>query len=173
MTLSDFDASGRKRPLAIAGSVFEVEVDTVIAAVGQAPDTECFRSNGFKFDSSGAFRVDPENLAAGSGGIFAGGDNVRGPASAVEAMADGQKGAMAIDKLLGGDGKLPNAYRDKLKTLKVSYDEEAYADERPRVENPALPLSDRYRNFKEVETGYTARLAVEEAKRCLHCYRQE
>ena len=63
MTLSDFDASGRKRPLAIAGSEFEVEVDTVIAAVGQAPDTECFRSNGFKFDSSGAFLVDPETLA--------------------------------------------------------------------------------------------------------------
>ena len=38
---------------------------------------------------------------------------------------------------------------------------------------PTLPLSDRYHNFKEVETGYTARLAVEEAKRCLHCYRQE
>jgi NADH-quinone oxidoreductase subunit F len=173
MTLSDFDVSGRKRPLAIAGSEFEVEVDTVIAAVGQAPDTDCFRSNGFKFDSSGAFLVDPENLAAGSGAIFAGGDNVRGPASAVEAIADGQKGAMAIDKLLGGDGKLPSVYRDQLKTIKVSYDEEAYSEERPRVENPTLPLSDRYHNFKEVETGYTARLAVEEAKRCLHCYRQE
>jgi NADH-quinone oxidoreductase subunit F len=165
--------SGRKRPLAIGGSEFEVEVDTVIAAVGQTPDTECFQNNGFKFDSSGAFLVDPESLAAGAGGVFAGGDNVRGPASAVEAIADGQKGAMAIDKLLGGDGKLTNAYRDGLKTMKVSYDEEAYSEERPRVEIPVLPLSDRYHNFKEVETGYTARLAVEEAKRCLHCYRQE
>jgi hypothetical protein len=80
---------------------------------------------------------------------------------------------MAIDKLLGGDGNLPNAYRDKLKILKVSYDEEAYAEEHPRVAMPAVPLTDRYHNFKEVETGYTARLAVEEAKRCLHCYRQE
>jgi NADH-quinone oxidoreductase subunit F len=173
MTLSDFDSSGRKRPLAIAGSEFEVEVDTIIAAVGQVPDTECFRSNGFKFDSSGAFLVDPDTLAAGTQGVFAGGDSVRGPASAVEAMGDGQKAAMAIDKLLGGDGKLPNAYRDKLKTLKVSYDEEAYAEEHLRVAVPTAPLSDRYHNFKEVETGYTARLAVEEAKRCLHCYRQE
>jgi len=173
MTLSDFDSSGRKRPLAIAGSEFEVEVDTVIAAIGQVPDTECFRSNGFKFDSSGAFLVDSDTLATGTQGIFAGGDSVRGPASAVEAMGDGQKAAMAIDNLLGGDGKLPNAYRDKLKVLKVSYDEEAYAEEHPRVAMPAVPLTDRYRNFKEVETGYTARLAVEEAKRCLHCYRQE
>ncbi len=173
MTLGDFDSSGRKRPLAIAGSEFEVEVDTVIAAVGQVPDTECFRSNGFKFDSSGAFRVDQETLAAGTHGIFAGGDSVRGPGSAVEAMGDGQKAAMAIDKLLGGDGRLPNAYRDKLKTLKVSYDEEPYAEEHPRVAVPAVPLTDRYHNFREVETGYTARLAVEEAKRCLHCYRQE
>jgi NADPH-dependent glutamate synthase beta subunit-like oxidoreductase len=57
MVLSDFDSSGRKRPVPIAGSEFEIEVDTVIAAIGQVPDTECFRSNGFRFDSSGAFIV--------------------------------------------------------------------------------------------------------------------
>jgi len=57
--------------------------------------------------------------------------------------------------------------------MKVNYDEESYAEERPRVPMPELPLTDRYRNFKEVERGYTARLAVEEAKRCLHCYRKE
>jgi NADH-quinone oxidoreductase subunit F len=173
MSLSDFDSSGRKRPLAIAGSEFEVDVDTVIAAIGQIPDTGCFRGNGFQFDSSGAFLVDPETLGTATPGIFAGGDAVRGPASAVEAIGDGQKVAMAIDRFLGGDGKLSNAHRDRLKALKVSYDEEAYLEEHPRVAMPSLPLTDRYRNFKEVESGYTARLAVEEAKRCLHCYRQE
>jgi NADH-quinone oxidoreductase subunit F len=173
MTLSDFDQSGRKRPIPIAGSEFEVDVNTVIAAIGQIPDTEGFRGNGFKFDSSGAFQVDPATLATGTPGIYAGGDNVRGPASAVEAMGDGQKAAMAIDKFLGGDGQLANVFRDGLRNLKVSFDEEAYAEERPRMEMPAVPLTDRYHNFKEVELGYTARLAVEEAKRCLHCYRQE
>ena len=173
MVLSDFDQSGRKRPVPITGSEFEVDVDTVIAAIGQVPDTECFRSNGFKFDSSGAFLTDPDTLATAVAGIFSGGDSARGPASAVEAMADGQKAAMAIDKLLGGDGRLPNRYRDRLKGTKVSYDEEAYADEHPRLAMPEVPLTDRYRNFKEVEMGYTARVAVEEAKRCLHCYRQE
>jgi NADH-quinone oxidoreductase subunit F len=173
MVLSDFDPSGRKRPVPITGSEFEVEVDTVIAAIGQVPDTECFRSNGFKFDSSGAFLTDPETLATGVPGIFSGGDSVRGPASAVEATGDGQKAAMAIDRLLGGDGRLPNKYRDRLKGTKVSYDEEAYADEHPRLAMSEVPLTDRYHNFKEVERGYTARLAVEEAKRCLHCYRQD
>jgi NADH-quinone oxidoreductase subunit F len=173
MVLSDFDQSGRKRPVPITGSEFEVDVDTVIAAIGQVPDTECFRSNGFKFDSSGAFLTDPDTLATAVAGIFSGGDSARGPASAVEAMADGQKAAMAIDKLLGGDGRLPNRYRDRLKGTKVSYDEEAYAEEHPRLAMPEVPLTDRYRNFKEVEMGYTARVAVEEAKRCLHCYRQE
>jgi NADPH-dependent glutamate synthase beta subunit-like oxidoreductase len=173
MVLSDFDQSGRKRPVPISGSEFEIDVDTVIAAIGQVPDTECFRSNGFKFDSSGAFLTDPETLATGISGIFSGGDSVRGPASAVEAMADGQKAAMAIDKLLGGDGRLPNKYRDRLKETRVSYDEEAYAEEHPRLAMPEVPLTDRYHNFKEVEMGYTARSAVEEAKRCLHCYRQE
>lgn len=173
MVLSDFDPSGRKRPIAIAGSEFEVDVDTVIAAIGQFPDTECFRGNGFRFDSRGAFLVVPENLATGTPGVFAGGDNVRGPASAVEAIADGQKAARAIDKFLGGDGLLPNTYRERLKGIKVSYNEEAYAEEHPRISVPQIPLTDRYHNFREVEVGYTTRLAVEEAKRCLHCYRQE
>jgi len=173
MVMSDFDKSGRKRPVPITGSEFEMDVDTVIAAIGQVPDTGSFRGNGFKFDSSGAFIVNPESLATMTSGVFAGGDSVRGPASAVEAIADGQKAAMAIDKLLGGDGLLPNAYRDRLKEMKVSYDEEAYAEERPRVPIPEVPLTDRYHNFKEVEMGYTTRFAVEEAKRCLHCYRQE
>jgi len=173
MVLSDFDKSGRKRPVPITGSEFEINVDTVIAAIGQVPDTGSFNGNGFKFDSSGAFIVNPESLATRSPGVFAGGDSVRGPASAVEAIADGQKVAMSIDKLLGGDGSLPNAYRDRLKEMKVSYDEEAYAEERSRVPLPEVPLSDRYHNFKEVEMGYTTRFAVEEAKRCLHCYRQE
>ena len=117
--------------------------------------------------------TDPETLATGVPGIFSVGDSVRGPASAVEAMADGQKAATAIDRLLGGDGRLPNKYRDRLKGTKVSYDEEAYADEHPRLAMPEAPLTDRYHNFREVEMGYTARLAVEEAKRCLHCYRPE
>jgi len=117
--------------------------------------------------------VDAETLATGVPGVFAGGDSMRGPASAVEAMADGQKAAMAIDRLLGGDGLLPNKHRDRLKGIRVSFDEEAYAEERQRAAMPEVPLTDRYHNFKEVEIGYTARLAVEEAKRCLHCYRQE
>jgi len=68
---------------------------------------------------------------------------------------------------------LPNAFRDDLKKMKVSYDEEAYSEEHPRAPLPEASLTDRYHNFKEVEIGYTARSAVEEAKRCLHCYRQE
>ena len=68
---------------------------------------------------------------------------------------------------------MPNSFRDQLKGLKVSFDEEAYSEEHPRIEMPVASLSDRYHNFKVVEMGYSARLAVEEAKRCLHCYRQE
>jgi NADH-quinone oxidoreductase subunit F len=173
MALSEFDLSGRKRPQPIAGSEFEMDVDTVIAAIGQAPDTEGFRVNGFRFNSNGAFVVDPETLATGEEAVFAGGDGRLGPASAVEAIADGQKAAKAIDRLLGGDGLLPDHYRGRLKAMKVTYDEESYTEERPRVPMPELALTDRYRNFKEVERGYTARLAVEEAKRCLHCYRKE
>ncbi len=54
--------------------------------------------------------------------------------------------------------------------MRVSYNEEEYQKERKREEMPMLPLSERYKNFKEVVLGYNAKAAVEEAKRCLHCY---
>jgi hypothetical protein len=66
-----------------------------------------------------------------------------------------------------------NAYRDELVKTIVSYDETEYQKERNRSEMPHLPLTKRYRNFNEVVLGYQAHAAVEEAKRCLHCYLRE
>jgi hypothetical protein len=91
----------------------------------------------------------------------------------VEAVADGKNAAMAIDVYLGGDGLAMNAFRDELVKMIVSYDETEYQKERERSEMPHLPLAKRYRNFNEVVLGYQAQAAVEEAKRCLHCYLRE
>ncbi|HQO64741.1 MAG TPA: hypothetical protein PK528_14115, partial [Syntrophorhabdus sp.] len=116
---------------------------------------------------------DKYTLSAGKEGFYAAGDNVRGPASVVEAVADGKKAAMAIDVHFGGDGLAPNAFRDELITMVVSYDEAEYQKERKRMEMSHLPLAKRFRNFNEVALGYQANAAVEEAKRCLHCYLRE
>jgi NADH-quinone oxidoreductase subunit F len=91
----------------------------------------------------------------------------------VEAVADGKNAAMAIDVYLGGDGIAPNAFREELLKTIVSYDETEYQKERKRSEMPHLPLAKRYTNFNEVVIGYQTNAAVEEAKRCLHCYLRE
>jgi hypothetical protein len=55
----------------------------------------------------------------------------------------------------------------------VSYNEADYQQEKNRSDMPHLPLAKRYRNFNEVVLGYQTNAAVEEAKRCLHCYLRE
>ena len=87
-----------------------------------------------------------------------------GPAIVVEAIADGKKSAMAIDKYLGGDGVFESAFRDELLGLAPTYDVEEYQKERERVQSPHIALSARYKNFNEVVLAYPVKMAVEEAK---------
>ncbi len=170
MSLGKFDRSGRRTPQAIVGSEFVVDADLIIAAIGQTPDLSYLNGDGIAVTKGGTIEVSGKSLATAREGVFAGGDTVRGPASAVEAIADGKNAALAIDRLLGGDGEALNAFRNDLVTLKVTYDEAAYQKEMGKVPMPHLPLSRRNRNFNEVVLGYDTTMAVEEAKRCLHCY---
>ncbi len=173
MSLGKFDKSGRRSPQAIEGSEFVVDADLVIAAIGQSPDLSYLNGDGVKITKNNTIEVDKYTLSAGKEGFYAAGDNVRGPASVVEAVADGKKAAMAIDVYLGGDGELSNAFRDELVSMVVSYDETEYQKERKRSGMSHLPFAKRYRNFNEVVLGYQTDAAVEEAKRCLHCYLRE
>jgi NADH-quinone oxidoreductase subunit F len=173
MSLGEFDAGGRRKPSQIEGSEFTLDVNTVIAAIGQIPDTSYVNGGGIKTAKNGTIEVDLTTLATAKTGIFAAGDNVRGPASVVQAIADGKESARSIDKHLGGDGIFAPSSRDDLVAMRASYNEEAYQKERMREEIPALPLSERYKSFKEVVLGYPVKMAVEEAKRCLHCYIRE
>ncbi|MCK9226558.1 MAG: FAD-dependent oxidoreductase [Syntrophorhabdaceae bacterium] len=170
MFLGQFDSGGRRRPEAIKGSEFTVDADMIIAAIGQVPDLSWMNGDGIKADKAGTVEVNIKTLATAAEGIFAAGDNVRGPATVVEAVGDGKNAAMEIDKFLGGDGIAPNAFHDELITMTVTYDEAEYQREIGKAKMPHLPLAKRDRNFNEVVLGYDNRAAVEEAKRCLHCY---
>lgn len=173
MSLGEFDAGGRRKPIPIEGSEFTIPVETVIAAIGQVPDTSYLNGDGIKVARNGTIEVDTKSLSTAKTGVFAAGDNVRGPASVVEAISDGKKSARSIDIYLGGDGVIAPSYREQLLSVRVSYNEEEYQKERDREEIPQLPLTERYRSFKEVVLGYPLKKAIEEAKRCLHCYARE
>ena len=100
MELGEPDASGRRRPIAIEGSEFVLDVDTVIMALGTSPNP-LIRSTtpGLDTNRKGGLIVD-ENEMTTRTGVFAGGDAVTGAATVLLAMGAGKKGAAAIDAYL-------------------------------------------------------------------------
>jgi NADPH-dependent glutamate synthase beta subunit-like oxidoreductase len=100
--LGEPDASGRRRPLPVEGSRFEIPADTVISAVGQQPDYEAV-SRGLPLEDKPVV-IDPETMLTPLEGVFAAGDFLHGPTTVVEAMASGRKAARAVDAYLSRDG---------------------------------------------------------------------
>ncbi|MGN1307739.1 MAG: NADPH-dependent glutamate synthase [Faecousia sp.] len=97
MELGEPDASGRRRPIEIAGSEFELPVDTVIMALGTSPNP-LIRSTtpGLETNKKGCLIVNEENMTTREG-VYAGGDAVTGAATVILAMGAGKKAAAAID----------------------------------------------------------------------------
>ena len=103
MELGEPDASGRRRPIPIKGSEFDIELDVVISAIGQKTGLSFLgKESGIEITKQGAIAIDPLTLATTRPGVFAGGDAVTGPYVAIGAMAAGKKAAVSIDKYLRG-----------------------------------------------------------------------
>ncbi len=168
--LSKLDASGRGRPVPIAGSEFSVPIDTLIVTIGDEPDIDYIASMGIESTSQGTLRVDPQTLATNRPGVFAGGDVVTGPDTVVDAIAAGKKAALMIRRFLNGEElKQPAAARRPQQYVEpCTLSEEELATIR-RAEPPLLPIELRRRSFSEVELGLSETDAVREAKRCLRC----
>jgi NADPH-dependent glutamate synthase beta subunit-like oxidoreductase/Fe-S oxidoreductase len=168
--LGEPDACGRCCPLPVAGSEFALEVDTVIMAVGQTADFSFF-GPGLAFDTATIYRLtaDPVTLKTQIPGVFAGGDLVTGPKSAVEAFAAGRRAALALHCHLEGQ-PLP----EKLPPL-TSRDTNLIADTTnfapaPRQVMPDLSGPERSAQpDAEVELGFSPDAARAEAARCLTC----
>ncbi|MBZ4686664.1 MAG: putative selenate reductase [Clostridia bacterium] len=96
MKLSKADASGRKRPVAIEGEYEELTIDTVLSAIGELVDFDVLQKNGIEVDEKGNVTVNPETNETNVENVFIGGDALTGPATVVEAIADGTRVAQAI-----------------------------------------------------------------------------
>ena len=97
MELGEPDASGRRRPIAIEGSEFELPVDTVIMALGTSPNPLISSTTpGLETNKKGCLIVNEENMTTREG-VYAGGDAVTGAATVILAMGAGKKAAAAID----------------------------------------------------------------------------
>jgi len=169
MELGEYDASGRRRPIPIKGSEFLLNIDAVIAAIGQFPDLSFLSpDSGLETTREHTLVVDPMTLATSRQGIFAGGDVVIGPATVIEAMAAGERAAISIHNYLRGKSMTEDHLRQPGKRVEIPRAvKELKEKERQRM--PALSLKDRLSSFQEVNLGYSELMAIEEAKRCLRC----
>ena len=168
MELGEPDASGRRRPIPISGSDFDLEVDMVIPAIGQAPDLSFLESSGINISKRGTIEVDPLTLETSRKGVFAGGDCQTGPSIAIEAVAAGARAAESIIRYLSHhdikEGRLP----PERKPSDVTFIPFGRTKE-PRQKMPAISLEERVSGFKEIELGFSEEIAKEEASRCLAC----
>jgi len=164
MELGKPDASGRPSPVPVKDSESRMKVDTVIAAVGQVPDIP--ETMGISRSEKNLVQVDAETLATARAGVFAGGDVVSGPASIIEAIAQGRRAASSMDIFLGGTGLIDQALAPPEEEVVVM---EYGPDEQSRVSIPCVPLTDRACNFRPVEMGISEELAIQEAERCRSC----
>jgi len=170
MELGEPDASGRRKPVPVQNSDFEIEADTVIAAIGQVTAAPA------------ALPVDRYgNLAVGNDGVrvadklYAAGDCSYGARTVVEAVASARQAALAaVEDLLGipapkenpvniSRGKWQELNREDIVVLRDDLSEQ------PRQELAFIPLEERKTTFKEVCSTMTPEQIAAEGKRCIEC----
>ncbi len=101
MELGKLDETGRRRPVPIEGSEFQIKLDTIVLAIGETPDLS-FLPKEIEITENNTIEVDPFTLETSLPGVFAGGDAVLGPATVVEAIVAGKRAATSIDQYLRG-----------------------------------------------------------------------
>ncbi len=169
MELGEPDASGRRRPIPIEGSEFEVEVDTVIAAIGQ----QTILPGGVKANQWGDADIDEQSMQI-ENNLFAAGDCVTGPATVVEAVTAGRKAALNVRAFLNNE-EYKKPYKINVSKgywQSLNKDDLILLDEpvdRERHPYKVISLSERINTFNEVTETFTEGEIAEEGKRCLEC----
>jgi heterodisulfide reductase subunit A2 len=171
MELGEPDDSGRRRPVPIEGSEYEIEVDMVVPAIGQACVNDALAAEGLEYNKNGTIKVDEITYATGRENIFAGGDMQVGPWIAIGAVAHGEAAAISIDRLFKGED-----LAEGREPLHSGLPEDTEWSPIPpalepqmRAEMPGMDLADACVCFEEVEGGFPAEVGMFEASRCLNC----
>jgi len=173
MDIGQADKNGRRQTILIEGAKYKQQVDFIIAAAGQTQDLS-FVSEDFALGVEGnKIVIDEELMTTNIQGVFAGGDVVTGPQTAIKAIAAGHRAAISIDRYLSGE-KLtkPKAKYCHVKAPSIfGVDKGEYKNvvTKDKNEMPELGYLEREHNFNEVELGYSQQQAVDEASRCLGC----
>ncbi len=164
-----FDSAGRFNPILEPGTERVLDADTVILAIGQAPDLDFLGPDALlERKRDGTIAVDPATLGTSLPWVFAGGDVAFGPRDVIHAVADGHRGAASIHALLGSGAA--GADRGSVRVRRTSFGARALPrpDASPRTPVPLLDLGRRV-GISEIEQCYGAAEAQREGSRCLRC----
>ena len=166
--LGEPEKDGRRRPIPIDGSEFDIDIDLLIPAVSQSPDISFLPEEiGLEISKWDRLAVNPETFETNVHSIFAGGDFVTGPRDVIRVIADGRKAALSIHTYLSGEvfKKRPAYF-----TLASEVEIDPNLEKKARRKIDTLPLEERKSFEKEVELGFPKDRAIEEANRCLQCH---
>ena len=159
--IGQMDAKGRPRPLPAQAEEVRIACDRVIVAIGQDIESGHFAEYGLPV-KRGTIEAMNNSGIASQDGLFAGGDCVSGPASAIKAIASGKVAAANIDAYLG---------YEHIISVDVDIPQAQAADRPPcgRVNMKEREAGDRATDFGLIEYAMSAEEAAQEASRCLRC----
>lgn len=178
MVLGEPDTSGRRRPIPVEGSEFDIEADTLIPAIGQRANVDCLKpEEGVEISRHGTIVIDPVTMMTSHPGVFAAGDAVSGPLTAVHALAGGKRAARMIHQYVAS-GTCVRSESQWMEDLVARIEKDrgvlvtARIPGRERVDNPRkkLDVQERIGSFREVDSGFTQKSSYIEASRCLRCF---
>ncbi|MCD6162396.1 MAG: FAD-dependent oxidoreductase [candidate division Zixibacteria bacterium] len=170
--LGDTDSSGRRSPVAIKGTEYEIELDTLVVAISEDAGVDSIgpvQKSGIETTKWNTVQIDQKTLLTNRPGVFAAGDLVTGPNTVVQAIAAGKKSAVMIERFLKNEELiqpakpcLPKVY---VEPVPVDTEIQQYS----RAETPRAPAEWRKRSFAEAEVSLSVEEAANEARRCLRC----
>ena len=177
MELGEPDQSGRRRPVPVPGSEFVIETDILIPAIGQKVDLSFLEEkDGVEATKWNTVATDEATFVTSQAGVFASGDCVTGPDVLVRAGGTGKRAAEKIDIFLQGgkvEASVEECFRSLFAAIKV-YDKNeqlGVISGKKKAHLAMLDAEDRKLTFEEVEEGFKVNAAIDEAERCLRCYR--
>ncbi len=166
MELGEPDASGRRRPVPIENSEFDIECDNIISAIGQFPDLDFLTDDEkHRMEKKGKVEIDPVTFSTAIPGIFSGGDSVLGPATVIEAIAAGKGAAESIHRFCQGMD-LRKGREAPMKTAEVP---PLKVKEESRLKEVHMDPEKRVQDFSEVCRPFAKDDVIAEAERCLSC----
>jgi formate dehydrogenase (NADP+) beta subunit len=180
MELGEPDYTGRRRPVPVEGSEFEIEADTLIPAIGQKTALGFISpTDNVAITRRETLQVDPQTMMTTRPGVFAAGDAVSGPLTVVHGLAGGKRAAHMIHQYVT-TGKCEQSEGQWMEDLIANIEKDhgvlvtARTPGRTGGKRPQrkLDVRERITSFLEVDSGFTQKSSFIEASRCLRCFHQ-